>query len=146
MNEGHARCDAGRPEGHINVDAAWRTRDPLTNLLGTDASIIQSETGLTNIELSLLDGNNESNNDDEGGGGHNQHTAESQFAASQVNIQSNILGPLLPNSPRSMPPVNLICVRYVSIPLPILMVDHKLLLLLLLVLLLLDDLIMMDTV
>ena len=80
------------------VNAAWRTRDPLTNLLGTDASIIQSETGLTNIELSLLDGgnnNNESNNEE---GGHNQHTAESQFAASQVNIQSNILGPLLPNT------------------------------------------------
>jgi len=87
------------PSNNINVDAAWRTRDPLTNLLGTDASIIQSETGLTNIELSLLDGsnNNESNNDDEGGG-HNQHTAESQFAASQVNIQSNILGPLLPTT------------------------------------------------
>ena len=85
---------------------AWRTRDPLTNLLGTDASIIQSETGLTNIELSQLDVTTTTNdpdvnnNNDVGGGssGHNHpHTVESQFASSQLNIQSNILGPLLPN-------------------------------------------------
>jgi len=41
---------APSPSNNVE-DAAWRTRDPLTNLLGTDASIIQSDTGLTNIEL-----------------------------------------------------------------------------------------------
>ncbi|KAL7534723.1 hypothetical protein ACHAXR_007024, partial [Thalassiosira sp. AJA248-18] len=75
-------------EGNNDEDGggAWRTRDALTAILGSEASVVLSESGLTSVEMSMLAAEGRPNNQN--------HQLEAGSAL-MVPIAS-ILAPLLP--------------------------------------------------
>mmetsp|Transcript_6650 Transcript_6650/g.11843 ORF Transcript_6650/g.11843 Transcript_6650/m.11843 type:complete len:1765 (-) Transcript_6650:235-5529(-) len=75
--------------------ASWRARDALTAILGSDASIVMSDSGLTMAEISLLAGQQ-----DEGGSLNHWRTdrATSSASSSLVVPIASIVPPLFWNS------------------------------------------------
>jgi len=79
-------------DAHDDGGASWRTRDALTSILGTDASIVKSDSGLTAVEVSLLAADQRNQ--------HNQlldhHGSSSSSSANLAVPVASILAPLLP--------------------------------------------------
>ena len=76
--------------------ASWRARDALTAILGSDASIVMSDSGLTMAEISLLGGQQ-----DEGGSLNHWRTDRATSSASSSSLVvpiASIVPPLFWNS------------------------------------------------